>query len=106
MPLVETGKNTVSLLNITASFKNTCLKKDVPFVVLLHSIYVFVSVSSLVPLINRMALAVSFIDKSKEIFDFVAFVYLSMLVLASTNSIGLLTPPPAPAINVSTSPLL
>ena len=69
----------------------------------------FVSVSSLVPLINLMALAVSFIDKSNETFDFVAFVYLSILVLASTNSIGLLTPPPpplTPAINPSTSPLL
>ena len=63
MPLVETGKNTVSLLNITASFKNTCLKNVVPFVVLLHSIYVLVSVSSLDPLISRIALAVSFIDK-------------------------------------------
>ena len=104
--MADTGKNTVSLLNIIASFKSTCLKNVVPFVVLLHSIYVFVSVSSLVPLISRIALAVSLIDKSKEILDFVAFVYLSMLVLASTNSIGLLTPPPAPAINVSTSPLL
>ena len=53
-----------------------------------------------------MALAVSFIAKSNETFDFVAFVYLSILVLASTNSIGLLTPPPAPAINPSTSVLL
>ena len=64
------------------------------------------SVSSLVPLINLMALAVSFIDKSNEILDFVAFVYLSILVLASTNSIGLLTPPLTPAINPSTSDLL
>ena len=62
--------------------------------------------SSLAPLINLIALAVSFIDRSNEIFDFVAFVYHSMLVLPSTNCIGLLTPPPAPAINVSTSPLL
>ena len=87
-------------MKIIASLKNTCLNKVVLFVVLLHSTYVFVSVSSLVPLISGIALAVSFIDKSKEILDFVAFVYLSMLVLASTNSIGLLTPPPAPATNV------
>ena len=106
MPLVETGRNTVSLLIIIASLKKTCLKKYVPFVVLLHSIYVFVSVSSLVPLISRIALAVLCIDKSKEILDLVAFVYPSMLVLASTNSIGLLTPPPAPATYVPTSPLL
>ena len=55
-----------------------------------------------------MALAVSFIAKSKETLDFVAFVYLSILVLASTNSIGLETPPPplTPAINPSTSDLL
>ena len=66
----------------------------------------FVSVSSLVPLLNLIALAVSFIAKSNEIFDFAAFVCLSIPVLASTNSIGLLIPPPAPAINVSTSPLL
>ena len=69
----------------------------------------FVSVSSLVPLISLMADAVSFIAKSNDTFDLVALVYLSILVLASTNSIGLLTPPPpplTPAINVSTSDLL
>ena len=69
----------------------------------------FVSVSSLFPLINLMALAVSFIEKSNDTFDLVAFVYLSIQVLASTNSIGLqtlLSPPLTPAINPSTSPLL
>ena len=68
MPLVETGRNTVSLLILIAPLKNTCLKNVVPFVVLLHST-LFVSVSSLVPLISRIALAVSFINKSKEILD-------------------------------------
>ena len=47
----------------------------------------FVSVLSLVPLINLIALAVSFVDKSVVIFDLVALLYLSMLVLASVNQI-------------------
>ena len=64
MPLVETGRNKVSLLIIIASLKSICLKNVVPFVVLLHSIYVFVSMPSLAPLISRIALAVSFTDKS------------------------------------------
>ena len=68
----------------------------------------FVSVSSLSPLINLIAPAVSFTDKSNEILFFVAFVYLSILVLELTNSIGLLTPPPplTPDINPSISVLL
>ena len=101
IPLALTGRKTVSLLKVVAPFINV-----VPFVVLLHSILVLLSVSSLVLLINLIARADSFIDRSNEIFDVVAFVYLSILVLASASSIGLLTPPPAPAITVSTSPLL
>ena len=52
---------------------------------LLHSKKVFVSVSSLFPLINLIALAVSLIDKSSDTFDLVALEYLSILVLASVN---------------------
>ena len=104
--MLKLVKNTVSLLKIAASLKNTCLKHVVPFVVLLHSIYLCASISSLVPLTHLIALAVSLIDKSNEFFDFATFVYLSILALASTTSIGLLIPRPASAINASTSPLL
>ena len=61
IPLVEIGKSIVSILNDVAPLLKKCLNNVVAFVVLLHSIYVFESVSSLVPVINLIALAVSFI---------------------------------------------
>ena len=68
--------------------KKVGLNYVVPPVVLLHSIYVFVTVSSLLPLINLIAFAVSFIDKSIDILDFVALEYLSTLVLVFVNSMS------------------
>ena len=75
----------VSLSYLTISLKFVGLNNVVPPVVLLHSKKVFVSVSSLFPLINRIALAVSLTDKSSDTLDFVALLYLTIFVLVSVN---------------------
>ena len=88
-------------------FNHNGLSIIVTPVLLLHSKYVSVSPSLAPPKTNRIAFWS--VLKSNDVLDLVELIYLSIFVLASTNSVGLLTPPPpplTPATNPSTSLLL
>ena len=103
--LLNTFTNEPSILIFDFNHNGLCI--IVTPVLLLHSKYVSVSPSLAPPETNRIASWS--VLKSNDVLDLVELTYLSIFVLASTNLVGLLTPPPpplTPAINPSTSLLL